>query len=135
MLDNKQIMDELKKRGIDEYSLSNFRKARKAVTMDEAISIVTGKKPRVVDPDQADYEAYNQAIASARYWASLSAEVGEEISAEAVADAIDCDGERAEYDAKVTEYLDIAEKHLAGARRWARPATIDFPTWLRRKGE
>lgn len=128
MMTKIEIVRELKKRGIQEYCLSNFRNAVKAATMDEAISIMIGKEPeKQVDSDMLDYQAYNSAIRQAQYFAQLAAEVGDSLSAD---DILATQEEKSESDKKVNEYLEVAKKHFNGACRWAAPDRLVFPEYL-----
>lgn len=90
--------------------------------------MVTENSHKTVDPDMTDFIEYKSAIRSARYWASLRAEVAETASAEDIAYTTqEADEERAIYSAHVDECLTRAWKHFRGARRWAYPERIVFP--------
>lgn len=129
MINKADVQRILEERGV-EYSFYNLKKAcRQAATVEEAVAMMMAEKPqKAVDPDMADYDAYNVAIRSAHYWAGLRAEVAETASAEDLAyTAQEADEERATYSARVDECLTRAWKHFTGARRFAYPERIEFP--------
>ena len=76
------------------------------------------------DPDYLDFTAYNSAVKQVKFWLNLRSQVGETSAAEDIISADDYNSSIAQANEKIAAYRAEAEKHLSGARRWARECRI-----------
>lgn len=120
----KDIQNELEARGI-EYSFSDLRKAEKCATMEEALAIFCVEETK--EPSDLDeFQAYNSAVKQVKFWLNLRSQVGETSAAEDVISADDYNSSISQANEKIAAYREEAEKHLSGARRWARECRIQL---------
>lgn len=80
------------------------------------------------DPDYVDYKAYQDAMNQVKFWKKLRASIGDTMNPE---DWVDTDSEdyinsMAEANEHIAQAEAEAEKHLAGAGRWARECRISL---------
>ncbi len=78
------------------------------------------------NPDYLDFAAYNSAVKHIKFWLNLRSHVGETSVAEDVISVDDYNSSIAQANEKIAAYREEAEKHLPGARRWARECRIQL---------
>ena len=95
------------------------RDAKRAITSEER------KYALNHDPDYMDFTAYNSAVKQVKFWLNLRSQVGETAAPEDVITADDYRSSMTQANDKIAAYKAEAEKHLSGARRWARECRIN----------
>ena len=84
------------------------------------------------DPDLVDFREYNSLIRRAQFFAECRAQVGETSSAEDIGTtASEAETECAKYTAEIAKLMKEAEKHLAGAKRWAYSCRVQLAGMLK----
>lgn len=78
------------------------------------------------DPDYVDFMAYNAAMKQVKFWNNLRSQVGETAASEDVISADDYSNSISKANEKIAAYKAEAEKHLTGARRWARECNVEL---------
>lgn len=78
------------------------------------------------DPDYMDFTAYNSAVRQVKFWLNLRSQIGETAAPEDIISAYDYNSSIAQANEKIATYRAEAEKHLSGARRWARECRIQL---------
>lgn len=78
------------------------------------------------DPDYMDFTAYNSAVKQVKFWLNLRSQVGETAAPEDIISADDYNISMTQANNKIAAYKAEAEKHLSGARRWARECLVNL---------
>ena len=85
------------------------------------------KYSRENDPDYLDFRAYNEAVAQVKFWKGLRSEIGETSSVEDIAaTSADRAESLAQADSRIDFYAEEANKHLSGAKRWAKECRVEL---------